>query len=625
VILPRNLEALLRRAPLPDAKHGVADIQCQTVRVAMRDGVRLATDLYLPPQLPAPVVVMRTPYLRDREDGGAVGALIAFARRGYAVVAQDCRGTGGSEPDSWDYYMYESEDGVDCVQWITQQPWYGGFIGSFGGSYVGQTQWCMAQHPAMSTIVPSVSGLGFGSSTAHLYMFINSYAKVIGKGAEKVTVAYQDMERHFEQETLAGGYFNEPLQPQLSQRLYERYPELKMIPPARQPRWLWERYCSLSSAQRAQFVKEALGTEAVTSSDVESLSAIFGQRISHDAHTIPHADPPQLCKLIQAPPLMITGWYDWCLGDAFATWNTFRREAKPEVAARARIIIGPHAHNMPGYREGSDKHPDLLRVPGIWTHFGLISAWYDAVRQQRAQEWPTVLYYLMGANEWRAARDWPVPGARQRAFYLSDCGMLSEQKPTGGTAPDRYRYDPRNPTPTVGGSIVSFLYTPGSVDVSAVQKRLDVLVYTTLPLEKDLDVVGPLTMVLYASSSARDTDFVARLSDVGPDGRAIQIQSGILRARYRNAEGDPELLVPGQVYRFEIDLWATANRFKAGHRLRVDISSADFPHFDRNSNLGGEAGAPVVAEQCVYHDRTHASHLLVQVLEAYGSRPVNTF
>jgi len=163
VILSRNIEALLERGPLPPAKHGVADIQYRTVIVTMRDGVRLATDLYLPPQLPAPVIVMRTPYLRDREDGGAVGALIAFARRGYAVVAQDCRGTGGSEPESWDYYVYESEDGVDCVEWITQQPWYDGFIGSFGGSYVGQTQWCMAQHPAMSTIAAAsrrgVSGL----------------------------------------------------------------------------------------------------------------------------------------------------------------------------------------------------------------------------------------------------------------------------------------------------------------------------------------------------------------------------------------------------------------------------------------------------------------------------------
>src|SRR5581483_6483932 len=184
------------------------------------------------------------------------------------------------------------------------------------------------------------------------------------------------------------------------------------------------------------------------------------------------------------------------------------------------------------------------------------------------------------------------------------------------TACDHYSYDPHDPTPTLGGSIVSYIYPPGSVDVSRVQQRSDVLVYTTAPLAQDLDVVGALKVILYASSSAVDTDFVARLSDVFPDGRAIQLQSGLLRARYRDLHGEPELLEPGRIYRFEIDLWATANRFKAGHRIRLDLSSADFPHFDRNSNRGGEPGEPVAAQQTIYRDPDHPSHLLVGVLES---------
>jgi putative CocE/NonD family hydrolase len=188
------------------------------------------------------------------------------------------------------------------------------------------------------------------------------------------------------------------------------------------------------------------------------------------------------------------------------------------------------------------------------------------------------------------------------------------QAPQHVSQPDEYVYDPNNPTPTVGGSILSFVYPPGSVDVSEVQRRRDVLTYTTEPLERDLDVVGPLRMILYASSSALDTDFAARLSDVFPDGRAIQLQNGVLRARYRNFEGEPELLEPGRVYRFEIDLWATANRFKAGHRLRVDISSADFPRFDRNTNRGGQPRDPLPAQQTIYHDSEHPSHLLVEVI-----------
>jgi hypothetical protein len=166
----------------------------------------------------------------------------------------------------------------------------------------------------------------------------------------------------------------------------------------------------------------------------------------------------------------------------------------------------------------------------------------------------------------------------------------------------------------MGGSIVSYVYPPGSVDVSELQRRPDVVVYTTPPLEQDLDVVGPLRLVLYASSSAADTDFAARLSDVFPDGRAIQLQNGVLRARYRNLESKPELLKPGVVYRLEIDMWATANRFRAGHRLRLDVSSADFPRFDRNANRGGEEGLPVPALQTIYHDAARPSHLLLPIL-----------
>jgi uncharacterized protein len=158
------------------------------------------------------------------------------------------------------------------------------------------------------------------------------------------------------------------------------------------------------------------------------------------------------------------------------------------------------------------------------------------------------------------------------------------------------------------------VYPPGSVDVSDVQQRPDVLTYTTEPLEQDLDITGPLRMVLYASSSAVDTDFHARLTDVFPDGRAIQLQAGGLRTRYRDLDGEPGLMEPGRVYRLEIDMWATANRFKAGHRLRVDISSADFPHFDRNANRGGEAGDPILARQKIFHDPDFPSHLQVHVL-----------
>ncbi|TLF77220.1 CocE/NonD family hydrolase [Nonomuraea sp. KC401] len=613
-VAPELYEFLLN-GTLPPPEFPASAITCETVQVTMRDGVRLATDVYLPPVHRAPVLVSRGPIPRDVEAFGVTAALTAFARRGYAVVSQDCRGTGESEPADWDYLVHEREDGPDLIDWICEQEWYGGFIASCGGSYTGLTQWCMSANPAMSAIAPAVSGLGIAVNTVHLYMFVNSYARVVGNGADKVPVSLFDMERVFEQETLAGGYFNEPLQLPLPEWLVQEYPVVTGMHPAEARQWLWERYCGLSSARRAEFVRRARGVDHVTMTDMEAMSDIFGHRISHARHIMPHADPAEMCRLVTAPPLMLTAWYDWGVNDALATFRMLRREGRPEVADGARIIITPRAHNRPGYRLGTDEHPELVRASNMLDQVGFLDHWFTSVRNGTTESWPRVTYYLMGANEWRTASDWPVPEATERAFYLGGEGVLSTSPPAADAEPDVYAYDPEDPTPTVAGSFVSFHYTPGSGDVSEVQRRGDVLVYTTPPLDEDLDVVGPLLMVLYAGSSAVDTDFNVRLSDVWPDGRAFHVQSGMLRARYRTDDGAPELLEPGKIYRLEVDMWATAMRFRAGHRLRVDISSADFPRFDRNTNLGGEPGAPVVATQTIYRDRDHPSHLVVPVVD----------
>jgi len=609
-----ELERILKRSMIhTPPRFAVSEIRCETVMVAMRDGVRLATELYLPPALPAPAIACRTPYGRG-EDRYA-GAFLSFARRGYVVISQDCRGTGGSEPDSWDYYVREPEDGYDLVEWVSKQHWFDGFLGACGGSYVGQTQWHMAMHPRMSTIVPEVSGLGVGINTTHLHMFANAYGRSVGKGEGKIAVPYSELEGQMLKETLATGYFNAPLHKPFSEALLKRFPNLRSLPPSEAKRWLWEHYCSLTCAGRAEFVKQATGAKNVTMLEVESLSEIFPFQISHDRHTLPHPRPAELVKSFHAPAMLRTGWYDWGLNDALGTWELLMQASPEPMRSRCRLFIAPSAHNMPGYHEAMAEHPELHHAYGFFTNLEMQLRWYTAVREGKIDSWPTVIYYLMGANEWQAADAWPLPEARTVPLYLSAGGRLTTELPQP-FAPDRYTYDPNDPTPTVGGSIVSYVYPPGSVDVSEVQKRKDVLTYTTAPLERGLDVVGPLRLILYASSSAVDADFAARLTDVFPDGRAIQLQNGVLRARYRNLEGEPELLEPGRVYRLEIDMWATANRFKRGHRLRVDICSADFPRFDRNTNRGGEAGPPVTAVQTIYHDPDHPSHLL---LPAIGS------
>ena len=607
-VLATNLKraSLVLRKP----SFAVSEIKIQTVMVPMRDGVKLATDLYLPPVLPAPAVVMRTPY--DRAADETVKVFLYFARRGYVAVSQDCRGTGGSEPDFWSYYLNEPEDGYDLVDWITKQSWYDGFIGSAGGSYVGQTQWQMAMHPKMTTIVPEVSGLGVAINTAHLHMFVNAYSKSMGHG-DKIDIPYFELEGRMVKETLATGYYNEPLHKPFSEALVNRFPNIRTMPPEEAKRWLWEYYCSLSCAARIDFVKQAMGVKEVTIMEVEALTSIFGHQISHDRHTLPHPRMDELVKSLHASVLFSTGWYDWGLNDALATWELLKRSAPEHIRSNSRIFIAPSAHNASGYHEEMASHQELLHAHRFTTNFEFLLSWYDAARQGKIGAWPRVIYYLMGANDWRVASDWPIPEARPASFYLGADSTLSTTPPKSSKA-DQYTYDPNDPTPTMGGSIVSYVYAPGSVDVSGVQKRPDVLSYSSASLDHDLDVVGPLTLTLYASSSALDTDFVGRLSDVFPDGRAIQLQQTILRARYRNVHGDPELLEPGKIYKFEIDMWATANRFKAGHRLRVDISSADFPHFDRNTNLGGAPGSPVRALQTVYHAPEHPSHLRVSVL-----------
>ena len=573
----------------------------------MRDGIRLATDLYLPADGPAPAIAVRTPYGRAHY----AATYVAFAQSGYVVISQDCRGTGDSEPDNWEFLAHEKEDCADFLEWITRQAWHEGFVGSCGESYNAWMQWYMATDSRMSAVAPQVAGLVTNQPRVHYYNFVHAYSRSVGKGAGKVPVHFSDLERQMVKETLAGGYFNEPLHVPFSAPLLERYPFLQSVSASEGKRWLWAQYNALDSVQRAELLKLAVGGGNVTLASMETIDNIFGYQNFRGAPSVYNGG---LARSLHAPALMITGWYDWGLGDVLASWELVGREAHEHVSSRCRLLVTPSAHDTTGYHEGKERAPELersYRTPDI---VDLLLRWYSAVRDDRIGCWPKVIYYLMGANEWQAASEWPPAEAQTRALFLGPAGTLGPSEPRGSSSPDAYTYDPDDPTPTVGGSIVSSVYPPGSIDVSAVQNRADVLIYTTAPLDCELDVVGPLRLILYASSTAVDTDFSARLSDVFPDGRAIQLQTGIVRARYRNPSGEAELLEPTDVYRFDIDMWATANRFKVSHRLRVDISSADFPKFDRNANRGGLPGPPISARQTIFHDSQHPSHLLMAVI-----------
>jgi putative CocE/NonD family hydrolase len=323
---------------------------------------------------------------------------------------------------------------------------------------------------------------------------------------------------------------------------------------------------------------------------------------------------------VQVPTLNVGGWYDIFLADTFAHFQAMHALGLP-----TRLVIGPWTHTdtrLPvgdlNFGFGSQAsfmnlQYDMDRLQLRW-----FDHWLKGVDTGMLSEAPIKLF-VMGANVWRDEQEWPLERAVPTRFYLRAGGELRTDAPGAAEAPDRYTYDPRSPVPTHGGALLMAPEFPtGPRDQRRIEARADVLVYTTPVLERDVEVTGPVTVELWACSSAPDTDFVARLVDVYPDGRAYNLTDGIIRARYRRGL-DPQLLQPGVPDRFEIDLWATSNIFRIGHRIRLQITSSNFPRWDRNPNTGHALGTDGssdlrAAEQTILHDAEHASYVLLPVV-----------
>jgi putative CocE/NonD family hydrolase len=272
------------------------------------------------------------------------------------------------------------------------------------------------------------------------------------------------------------------------------------------------------------------------------------------------------------------------------------------------LVITPSAHNLPGYREGSESHAELRINYRTYAIIDLLLLWYEKQRSGRLEDWPKVIYYLMGANRWCSSSSWPPPDCIPVDLFLKGQGRLCLDA-DAESASTAFTYDPLLPTPTLGGSIVSHVLPVGSVNVASVQARSDVICFTTPRLQSHFDHIGPLRVHLFAATTATDTDFVARLSDVHPDGRAIQIQAAILRGRYRDLRAGPQALVPGEVHELELDLWGSAHRFQEGHQIRLDLASADFPNFTRHSNRVDPLLKPVPATQTIFYGGRYPSRL----------------
>jgi len=551
--------------------------------VPMRDGVKLYADVYRPkPDGRYPVLVVRTPYGVQRD--GVHEAMIKFAQHGYAVVVQDVRGRYESE-GQWDPFRHEARDGSDTVEWAAKQPWSNGKVATQGGSYLGHVQWRAAslapEH--LVAIFPAVAST-------------NIYANWI---------------------TLGGAF-------RLSFNYgwgVVRMPNRIMLPQY----WHTESY-----APTELKYETILKHLPLKDGDFESA----GYAVKHYRDWLAHpgydgywkeiSDEEQFAN-VRVPAHTSGGWFDIFLAGTINGFTGLRRQGATERARReTKLIIGPWGHGASRKYGDVDFGPTAMRV-----QFDRELRWFDHYlkgAQNGIDREPPIEIFYMGINQWHHEAEWPIPGTKFTAYYLDSGGQANSARGNGslgaaapkGAASDQYSYDPDQPVPTVGGN--NCCGTPtlaGPKDQRPVEGRQDVLVYTSPLLDQPVAVAGPVKMRLFASTDGPDTDFAVKLVDVYPDGFAMNVAEGILRARYRRGTDRMELLKPGEVYEFEIDLIGTANVFQPGHRIRVDLTSSNFPQFDRNPNTGEVFGASSkvrVARQTVFHTNQRSSHMLLPVV-----------
>ena len=542
----------------------MSELRMEEIMVPMRDGVRLQTQIWKPTEEGCYPVVFTRAYRpgfgRDHE---------RFAAAGYVYVGQATRGHSGSEGGTGvdNRFFDDAQDGYDSLTWISEQPWCDGNIAMYGKSYWGMTQWLVAPegHPNLKAIVPqnmNPDPWARGYRDHGALQLAHTARRIYDAGGkEKVEqFGWPNWHRHL---------------PLITLDTVAGTPENK----------LWRDY--LSHATYDDFWK-AIGTR--------------------DRY-----------HRIRIPVYLMGGWYDNYPG---AIFDYFEKLAALRATEEIRVVVNPsdHLNRVVGDRDfGEDAAKDEV---------GLAIRWLDCVIKgldTGTKDEPPVRIFVMGINEWRFENEWPLARTAFTKYYLhsrgSKDGWLSTVPP-GDEPPTRYVYDPDDPVPTRGGNHSS-PDIPGIMQVGAVDQRpnegrSDVLAFTSAPVEEDTEVTGPVAVKLYAASSARDTDFIARLIDVYPDGTAYNLTEGIIRARFRESIWEPpKLLVPGEVYEYTIELLPTSNVFLKGHRIRVHITSSNFPLYDRNPNTGHEQGMDAevrVAEQTIYHDARYPSHIELPVI-----------
>ncbi|MBI3733432.1 MAG: CocE/NonD family hydrolase [Chloroflexi bacterium] len=593
------------------------------VMLPMRDGVRLATDVYRPAldgQAVAgqfPVILERTPYDKGRADLVANGQY--FARRGYVCVIQDVRGRFNSEGE-WYAFAKEAPDGYDTVEWLARQPWSGGQIGTVGASYAGSDQSALAtlNPPHLKAMVVAVGASNY------------FHASMRQNGA----LEYRFQIYAFRMATTSKEALADPALKAALDDAFDHIGEWVGRAPLKEG----------ASPLRLLPSYERWALDILTRGDYDDYWKQRGYAINE--YYAEHAD---------VPTLYLGGWYD---SYARATCENYVALSRMKKSPQ-RLLMGPWTHGGWGNTYAGDV--DFGAHSMLDDYNDLRCAWFDWTLKGMSTVFThakPVRIFVMGGGDgrrhysgrlnhggrWRDEDAWPPPGARDTPYYLRADGLLTPQPPAEptpdpvGGQPSRYTFNPRDPVPTIGGGISAAepIMRNGAFDQRArpdffgckdslpLRARSDVLVFETEPLTNAVEVTGPIMVNLWASTSAKDSDFTAKLIDVYPpsadypDGFAMNLTDSIIRARYRGGYTRPELLTPHEIYPFTFALYPTSNLFQAGHRIRLDISSSNFPRFDVNPNTGGPLGAErrvEVAQQAVYHDAAHPSHVVLPVIE----------
>jgi putative CocE/NonD family hydrolase len=572
------------------------------VLIPMSDGTKLATNIWRPQgSAPVPALLTRNPYSKDamtHYGNNTAPNIFTLVEAGYAVAVQDLRGAFRSEGE-FVTHVNEPSDGADTVRWLAQQDWCDGNVGMYGASFLGMVQWQAATEGVanLKAIVPSLT-------SADLYA-----APWYSPGGAL---------------SLGIGLF-------------------------------WHANASLRKLQRAAARGEDVGEEmaavAALLNDFDRWTRdtpvnhqpVLGEQIPWVTEMLAHRTRDEFwgslgaldrCEDITAPALNIGGWYDMFIGETLKSYVTMRKSGGSDAAREGQqLIVGPWCHG-----EFTGAFPEIFfgfnasaaAADLTSAHLAFFDKWVrNRTMPDTGSATDRVRIFVMGANEWRSEADWPLPDTKYIEYYLSDDvgsqstaegpRLLSRAIPLADST-DVYIYDPRDPVPSVGGDYVAPGSHGGPADQRDVELRDDVIVFRTEVLQTAVEVTGPIRLTLYVSSTARDTDFTGKLVDVHPDGRALVLCTGIQRMRFRDSLTAPSVIEPGSIYKVDMELSPTSNTFLPGHRILLEVSSSNFPRYERNSNTGESIGddpeqSMISAENAIHRGPSHPSALVLPIIE----------